>query len=913
MKPRERHRHFEVAVRLALFAHPLSVRDRDGEEIAQAALDGYVARRGGGRVAALLFAVRVLGDVVSSGLRERKRINDTGGGGGTMGWGDGWTDVRVAMRSLRRSPGFALAAVVVLALGVGVNTALFSAIRATLFTDPPYPEHERLVVLNLTDSSTVRPGPPRAFPWSYPKFRMMRDMDLPLESAAAYAVRNLTLTGAGDATLLSAEFITPEYLGILGLAPAAGRFFTTDEDEDGAALVTILGHGIWRDRFGGDPSVVGRDLTLNGRLVTVVGVAPQGFQGLTGQASLWVPVRTGAALTAPFLVRGAQAHWMVAVGKVRPGTDPAVLDARMREAGRAVEEAWPDTDPTVVRGGGAEPFAQALVNPQARTSLLVLGAAALLLLGVACANLAALLVARASVRGREAAVRVALGAGRWRVVRTFLVEALLLAAAGGVAGVVVARLGLDALAALWPARFIDASWNLRAAGVDAVGLDPWVLTFAAGTALATGLLFGILPALSVGQVNPASHLRGGVEGLRSGPGSSWDLKAVLVSGEMGLALMLLVGAGLLIRSLGQLQAVERGFDAQGLVTFNYAIPRGSRWAEESSTFHDRYVERLQGLPGVRAAALGCVAPLGGHCMITGVREAGGRTWSEGSRPSIGVHYVGDTFFETLGVPLIQGRTFTSQDQAGSAPVVVLSQMAARELFPDGDALGQTVAMGVDLTPADGAGAEVIGVVGDVLFDRPANGLMAEAFVSHRQEEGYGTILMKVDGEPLAAIPGARAALAELDPDVPMYNVRTVSDLEAGASGDTRVLGTLLSAFAALALLLACTGVWSVVAFSVARRTREIGVRVALGARPGAVVRTVLRQGMVLSLVGVVVGGGGAWAASRVLRSVLFGVGPADPAAFAGAAAVLLAVSAMAAWLPARRATRVDPMIALRTE
>lgn len=906
------HRAFRLAVRLALLAHPPAARDRDGGEMEAVAVAAYAERRRRGAAGGWSFAVRVLADLVRSGARSRAETRRERGGGGIMGWHDAWTDVRVAARTLRRSPGFVLASVGVLGLGIGVNTALFSAVRATLLAHPPFPDHERLVVLSLSDSSTARPGPPRDFPWSYPKFRLLEDMDLPLERAAAYARRSVTLTGAGDAAYLTAEYVTPGYLEVLGVTPVAGRAFLDIEDEEGAPLVAVLGHALWRERFGGDPALVGRDVVLNGRPVTVVGVAPAGFRGLTGQAELWVPVRTGAEFTARFLATGAHAHWLVGIGRVTPGTDIGVLDARMREVGRVVEETYPDTDPTVVRGGTARSLAEARVNPQARTSLLVLSAAAALLLLVACANLAALLVARASARVREAAVRIALGAGRWRVARTFLAEALLLSVGGGVAGVVMARVGLDALAALWPRRFVDASWNVRAAGVDAVGLDPWVLAFAALVAVGTGLLFGVVPALGVGFSDPAARLRGGVEG-GARPGRRWDLKSLLVAGEMGTALVLLVGAGLLLRSLGELQDVDRGFEAEGLVTFNYVIPRGSRWSDDPAAFHARALERFRGLPGVEGAALGCAPPLTGHCMITGVHRAGERTWSEGTNPPIGVHMVSDDFFRVLGVPVLQGRTFTSEDQADSRPVVVLSQRAAEELFPDGDALGRTVGVGVTATPEDGPGAEVVGVVADVLFDRPANGVMAEAFFSYRQAEGGETVFLRTRGEPLASIPGVRAALAELDPDMPVFSVRTVADLEADASGDTRILGILLTAFAGLALLLACAGVWSVVAFAVARRTREIGVRVALGADPGRVVRTVVRQGLALSLAGLVVGGGGAWAATRLLRGVLYGVGPSDPQAFLGAAVVLLGVATLASWLPARHATRVDPMVALRAD
>jgi putative ABC transport system permease protein len=383
--------------------------------------------------------------------------------------------------------------------------------------------------------------------------------------------------------------------------------------------------------------------------------------------------------------------------------------------------------------------------------------------------------------------------------------------------------------------------------------------------------------------------------------------------EVAMALVLMVGAGLLLRSLSELGRVHRGFEPGDLLAFDYVIPRTSPWVAEEAAFHERYLERLRALPGVEGAALGCVPPLVGHCMITGVREAGGRTWSEGSRPAIGVHYVSDDFFGTLGIPLLRGRTFSSEDQAESPAVVVLSEAAVRELFPDGVALGRTIAMGTDLTSEDRGPAVVVGVVGDVLFDRPANGIMSEAFVSHRQEPGGSTILLRTRGDPLALLPAARGALAELDPTVPLFGARSVDDLEAEAAGDTRVMGLLLTVFAALSLLLGCTGVWVVVAFAVARRTREIGVRMALGADAGAVVRSVLRQGLGVSVLGVLLGGAGGWAASRVLRSLLFGVGPADLTAYVGASATVLVVATFAAWLPARRATRVDPMVVLRSE
>lgn len=823
-------------------------------------------------------------------------------------------DVKVGLRSLRRAPGFAAAAVVVLALGIGANVAIFSAVKTTLLTPPPYPAPERLVLLDLTEASTEAPEPPRPFPWSYPKYRILAETaDLPASPVAAYAVRPLTLTGAGEAALVSAEVVTPDYLEVLGVAPVLGRDLEPADDAPGAEPVALLGHALWRERFGADPAVVGRTVTLNGRPVAVAGVAPPGFRGLSGGAEVFVPVHAGAGLIARFLVSGGQAHWLQAVGRLRPGATLEGLNARMAAVGQAAEAAFPDTDPTAIRSGGARALLEARIHPQARQSLLVLSAAAMLLLLVACANLAGLFVARAGARSRETAVRIALGAGRWRAARGAFAESLLLAAAGGALGLLVARAGVGLLAGAWPERFAFGAWNLRFADPEAIGLDGSALAVAAALAFATGLASGLLPALAAARRDPGRDLRAGATGALGGRRRRGGLRGGLVAAEVAVTLVLVVGAGLLFRSLGELQAVDRGVEPEGLLVFEYSLPRTSRWAEDPAAFHQAYLERLRALPGVRSASLGCAAPLGGHCMITLVRQAGSALFPEGARPEIGVHSVAPGWFQTLGVPLLRGRALEPRDRRDAPPVVVLNETAARQLFPDGDALGRKIAMGVSLTPEGSEGAEVVGIVGDVLYDTPEQGVMAEAYLSMHQEEGGSTVFLRAQGEPMALLAPARALLAQLDPDVPLHGARTLADLEAGATADTRVLGGLLAVFAALALLLAATGVWAVVAHAVARRTRELGLRVALGALPRDVVALVVRQGTGPAVAGLLLGGALAWLGGRALRGLLYQVSPTDPVTLAGAALFLLAVSAVAAWLPARRATRVDPMEALRAE
>lgn len=903
--------------RLALLCQPRWVRDAYGGEMEMAFAEGLRGRRGLG--ARLSFAARGLADVVASGLRERRRGEPLPDGRSIRGRGDGmmngegWTDLRVALRSLRRAPGFTLAAVLMLALGIGANTALFSAIRDALLTAPPFPEPDRIALLDLTDSSSVNPAPATSIPWSYPKYgALAAATDLPLVAVGAYAVRNLTLTGAGDATVLPVEVATPGYFDVLGVSVDLGRGFSADDDREGATPVALMSNELWTSRFGAAADLVGRDVMLNGQPVTIVGILPTGFRGLTGVAQLWVTPHGGAQLITPILVRAAQAHWMQAVGRMSPEATLESLRDRMRAVGQAAEAVAPDSDPTAVRGGSARGLMEVRVGERARRSLMVLSLASALLLVVACANLAGLLIARATARRRESAVRAALGAGRWRVARGLLAESSLLALMGGAASILVAWMASNWLATAWPTRSLSDAWNVDVVSVGGGRIDLGALAFAGGLSVVVGLVLGVAPALRSGRTRPGAHLREGPVG--DARGSSGGLRGALVAGEIALALVLIVGAGLLLRSMQELQAVDRGYRPGNLLTFNVQAPRGSAWADDLAGFHELVQERLAGLPSIEAVGMGCVAPVSGHCMITGVRRAGERTWPEGSRAPVGVHYVSDAYFSTLDVPVRRGRTFDSRDQRGSTPVVVLSERAARELFPDGDALGQPMAMGVSLTPSDSeATAEVVGVVADVLYNRPDEGPMAEIYISHRQEDSYGAFVLRTRADPLTVIPAVRAAVREIEPDAPLVSMRTLADVEANAMSDTRLLGFLLAAFAGLALLLACTGVWAAVAFTVSRRTREFGLRLALGARPGQVVASVVRRGLVTAGLGVALGLAAAWYGSRILETLLFEVGVGDPFAFGGGALALLAVATLAAWLPARRATRVDPVESLRAE
>ena len=479
------------------------------------------------------------------------------------------------------------------------------------------------------------------------------------------------------------------------------------------------------------------------------------------------------------------------------------------------------------------------------------------------------------------------------------------------AALAVAVAGVRVLAGIWPDRFVYGTWNVGFIRPESMTVDAGVLAYALGLATLSGLAFGLIPALQQGRGSPGAALGGR---SASDARDAGRVRRGLVALEVALALVLVVGAGLLTRSMQELRSVERGFEPGPLLTFSTVLPRSSSLAEDPAAFEQAAVDRLNALPEVEGAAVACALPLGGHCWIGAVRRAGDRSWPVGERPSVGLNPVGDGFFHTLGIPLLRGRGFTGEDQPGSPPVVVLSQSAADALFPEADPLGQTVEVSASLTPEEGAGARVIGVVGDVLYDDPAKGPMPEAYLSHRQEEGSsGGYVVRTRGDALAALPAVRAALAEVGPDIPLYGVQTLDDLEASATGDTRMLGGLLGAFAVLALLLAATGVWAVVAYGVSRRTRELGLRMALGARKAEVVRLVVRDDAKTVLLGLMVGLPVAWASTRLLDSLLFEVSPHDPLAFALGAVALLPAGALAAYVPARRATRLQPLDALRSD
>ena len=895
--------------RIALLAFPTRLRSRYGDEMVATFTAAHAQRRGLSRRAGRRFAARACFDTVGAGIGARFGSGvgpPTGFGRGKVRAAREWlwlelgADVRAALRTLRKEPVFALTVIAVLALGVGINGALSNALRAVFLAPAPFAEPERMVILDLTLEQIGNTDPPGTMVWSYPKYELLAGTDdLAASPIAAYAKRGVTLTGRGNAQEFTTEIVTPDYFAVLGMPAWRGTEELTSDQ-------AMLSHGLAQTLFG-DTNPVGQEVILNGMSQTVAGVAPPGFRGLTGIADLWISMAAVTRVISPSLIDNYQGHWLLAVGRLRPDRTLEELQAQMQAVGARVQDAYEWTD--TIQSGTARSFEEARRNPRARQAVAVVSAAAGLVLLIACVNLAVLLHARMRGRQREIAVRLALGSSRFRVARILLVEVLLLAAGAGFVGVGVASTATRAIARAWPQSFVNGNWNLRF--VDAAGLQfdlpAAIVTFMlAGVA---GMLFALLPILRVTRTDVAAAMRAGgrTETGRDATGR-W-----LVAAEVAIALVLTVGAGLMISSLGRLTSVERGFDSRNVLAFEYVLERGSVEAEDPAMFHDEFVRRVRALPGVVGATLECGSPLDGHCWITSVRRAGEQRWEEAQQRAIGVHLVDEAYFATLDVPLRVGRLFNAEDGADTPAVMLLNEAAARDFFPQGNALGQPITVGVDLTSGEDT-AEVIGIVGDVLYDSPAEGIMPEAYVLHRQEPGRSTsVLVRAAGAPLELLPLLRAELAELAPDVPLTNARTIESMGIAQLGDTTVVMRLLAAFAALAVLLSATGVWGTVAQAVGQRRREMGIRMALGAQAWQVVRQSLQYGLVWATGGAVVGLVGSYYLSRTLTSLLFEVNPTDALAYTSSALLLILISIVASYVPARRAGQVDPAKILRAE
>jgi putative ABC transport system permease protein len=802
-------------------------------------------------------------------------------------------DLRYALRLLAKSPGFTLIAILTLALGIGANTAIFSVVNGVLLRPLGFRDPSRLVIV-------AEKSPFPTITTSYQNFVDWRDQSRTFESLEAARGTLITLTGKGEAERLTARMVTAGLFPLLGVDAAAGRTFLAEEDKAGGASVVLISYGLWQGHFGGAADILGKPINLNSRPYTVVGVLPSGFQILQ-PAEIYFPFYPWAA-TLP-----DDRNWhpgIIAIGRMKPGVSRDQSRAEMVGITKRLEEQYPDYN----TGTSADVIGlqEQMVQNVRPALLLLLGAVSLVLL-IACVNVANLLLARAAARGKEVAIRTAMGAGRARVIRQLLTESVLLSLGGGVLGILLAW------ASLGPLLKISAGSVPQVLPIE---LNRWVLVFTFVVSLVTGLVFGLVPALRTAKLDLRETLNEGSRGSTTGPGHH-RLRGILVASEIALAALLLVGSGLLLRSFSRLQDVPPGFQADHLLVADIPVTQAAYpQPEQRFQFFDRLVERAKTLPGVRSAGAASFLPVSGggsiiHFNITGRPPKGPHDYV-----AAGYRTMTPNYLETLGVPLLRGRLISPADTERSPAVAVINVSMANKYFPNENPLGKRIQLGA--TPDNTVPTmEIVGVVGDVrpgLGDEP----QTEMYLPYRQADLVLPVLqlslvLRTTGDPQLQTSALRSALSEIDPNEPLVNGRTMEDNMAATVAQPRFRTWLIGIFAAVALVLAGVGVYGVMSYTVTQRTSEIGIRVTLGAQPGDVFKIVVGEGLRLALVGVGAGVVAALALTRVMQSFLFGISAYDPITFFGVAVLLTLVAVAASFFPARRATQVDPMIALRYE
>jgi putative ABC transport system permease protein len=805
-------------------------------------------------------------------------------------------DLRFGARMLAKQPGFTLIATLTLALGIGVNTAIFSVVDAVLLRPLPFREAERLMMLGTVDS---RKGDGLSSV-SYPNFVDLRAQSGSFERLAVFRDRSFTLTGSGEPARLKGVVASADLFALLGVSPSLGRSFRPEEDNAGASVV-ILSHGLWRRRFNSDPQVIGRNITLDDRSLTVVGVAPAGFQFpiAAEPADLWTTIAHDATGNDPMTAQRGLAYLSV-IGRLKPGVSGAQAQAEMDGIARSLERQYPDDN--AHHGARLAPALEQIVGDVRRPLLILFGAVGCVLL-IACANVANLLLARATARRREIALRAALGASRGRVIRQLLTESVLLALAGSVCGWLLAWSCMESLLSLSPEN-IPRLQDIR--------LDGRVFGFTLLVSLLTGAVFGLAPALQAAKTELTETLK---EGGRSGEGARGArLRGALIIAEVAVALVLMAGAGLLLNSFWRLLQVNPGFDPRQTLTFRLSLPASKYSGSQAVAFFERLQARLQNLPGVRGASVTFALPFGKGNIDTAL-DIEGRPVAPGDRPHVECQSVLPDYFRTLGIRLIKGRDFNARDDLNARRVAIINEALARRFFPNEDPIGKRIRPGITTEPGDAPTREIIGVVSDVRYLSLTADVPPEIYMPYPQFtiSNWMRIALRTDADPRSLISAARVEVQALDKELPVFEVKTLDQYVSGAVAHPRFNAILLLLFAGVALLLTAVGIYGVISYSVTQRTREIGIRMALGAPSQDMLRLVVKQGMTLTLIGVGAGLGGALALTRLLKTLLFGVSAADPLTFSIIVLSLIIVAFVACWLPARRATKVDPLVALRQE
>ena len=804
-----------------------------------------------------------------------------------------FAEIRYGLRSLLKRPGATLIALVTLALGIGVNTAIFSAVDSILLRPLPLKEPERLVsVWEQTLSLGIQQNqaaPANSFD--------LRSQNGVFEDLGAYGPLDVNLTGDGEPERLDGQVVRANVFSILGVAPAIGRTFLPNEDQVGQEKVVVLSDALWQRRFNRDPSILNRNISLNGQSFTVVGVMPRGFFFPLRETELWVPWAME-----PEQASGRGDHYLWLVARLKPGVTLERANADLDAIAQRLSAAYPRTNEGL--GFTARPLHQDYVG-NLRLPILILFAAVGLVLLIACANVANLLLAQATTRRKEIAIRLALGARRWTIVRQMLVESLLLACSGGLLGV---------LGAFWVVQALEKLLPESLSKLHGVSIDARVFVFTLGVSVLTAVVFGGLPAWLASRTRPGATLNDVARDVAGGTSGRY-VRRVLVVSEVALAVVLLVSAGLLIRSFQLLRQVDTGLKTENVLTMRMVLPMPKYLqAESRRAFYDEVLRRVKEVPGIDAAGVISFLPLSFSGMNFNFSIEGRAASRDLNLPFALFRVVSPDYFRAMGIPLLRGRYFEAHDSPDSPPVVVVNRRLAEQYWPGEEAVGKRLKVG----PHDSKNVwlTVVGVVGDVrqtgLYEQKL-----EFYVPYMQERrsfvAPRDLVIRTKAEPAVVAAAVRQAVWAVDKDQPVSNVRTMDQVFAAAISQERFQALMLGLFAGLALVLACVGLYGVISYTVVQRTHEIGVRMALGAQPVDVLRLVIRQGMFLTFTGLAAGIVAGMFVTRVLSDMLFGVTPKDPLTFVGVPVLLLVVAFLACYIPARRATRIDPLTALRYE
>ena len=817
-----------------------------------------------------------------------------------------WQDIRYGARMLLKNPGVTTIVILALALGIGANTAIFSVVNAVLLRPLPYYESDRLVFLNekspVLDDMSI----------SYPNFLDWRNHNQSFEKIGVYNRASYNLTGVGEAERIVTGQVSADLFSVLRVNALHGRVFTNDEDKPGAAPVVVLSYPLWQRRFGGQTSILNQPITLNNKSYTVIGIMPESYF-YPSRVEMWVPA--GQLSDQPSWQSRGNHPGLYGVARLKPGVTFEQAEADMNNVAANLEKQYPDTN--TANRVRMRPLLEIFVSDVRRGLWVIFGAVGFVLF-IACANIANLLLARATSRRKEMAIRTAVGASRWRIARQLLTESILLSLVGGGIGLVLARWGVDLILYVSP----DAIPRSRE-----IGLDWTVLAFTIGVSFLTGILFGLIPAIQAGEVDVHETLK---ETGRGSSGRHW-LRSSLVVVEVATTLVLLIGAGLMIRSFYLLQKVNPGFSDEHLTSFSVSLPQKKYATEEQqAAFYNRLLENIRALPGVESAAAASGLPLGNNGWQTSFMIDGRPVPPRDQVPLMEACLVTPDYFKAMNIPVLRGRVFTDRDDrshiagrdlsklnenqraiAGMNSIVIDEDFAKR-YWPNEDAVGKYVRLG---TESDAPKLEVLGVVGRVKMESlNQNSDRVQGYFPFNQTPDTGmTVIVKGASDPNQLIASVRGAIREVDPDQPIYSVRTMNEIRAESVAGERLNLTLLSLFAGIALVLAIVGIYGVMSYSVTQRTHEIGIRMAIGARPRDVFKMVLGHGMKLTLLGVVIGLGSAFALTRLMETMLFGVEPTDKLTFAAISIMLIMVALLACYLPGRRATKVEPTISLRYE